>query len=389
MTLESQSPTAIAALTSFRDVEEPVVIEISHQARQTFDIPRTSPERLAQAAEDAPRQEAATTVLYLAYGSNLSAETFMGVRGIRPLSRVNVAVPTLELTFSLPGIPYTEPCFANVDYRKLPKNPKLPDNPIIGHPPPIVPIKPPMTTTAGFKKWDGPLIGVAYEVTRQDYQTIIRTEGGGSGYQEIPVVCIPLPPRMSVPEKPPIPELPKPFVAQTLYAPYLPPRSKPPPGDDPRKKRWWYRFLISPQRPDPNYAQPSARYLKLLTDGAAENELPDDYQQWLGALQPYTMTSRRQKIGKAIFGVLVGLLMFIMQTVLKPFAGDDGRLPHWLRVGLTAFFAMEWAAYDHVIKPICGDGERTEEPEEEVGHGRPEGFPFADEEKAGLLARDW
>jgi hypothetical protein len=37
-------------------------------------------------------------MLYLAYGSNLSNETFRGNRGIKPLSQVNVQVPSLRLT---------------------------------------------------------------------------------------------------------------------------------------------------------------------------------------------------------------------------------------------------------------------------------------------------
>ncbi|KAF5025617.1 hypothetical protein F66182_2223, partial [Fusarium sp. NRRL 66182] len=53
-------------------------------------IPRTSVERLAQAAEDYVIDRdhpTPNTYLYLAYGSNLAAETFLGVRGIRPLSQ--------------------------------------------------------------------------------------------------------------------------------------------------------------------------------------------------------------------------------------------------------------------------------------------------------------
>ena len=57
------------------------------------------------------------TIFYLAYGSNLSAETFQGKRGIRPISQLNVLVPELALTFDIPGIPYLEPCFANTKYR--------------------------------------------------------------------------------------------------------------------------------------------------------------------------------------------------------------------------------------------------------------------------------
>ena len=77
-------------------------------------VPAPSQARLDASLNDAPldteklvsqqstaTQEKAKTVLYLAYGSNLCNETFRGVRGIRPLSQVNVMVPSLRLTFDL------------------------------------------------------------------------------------------------------------------------------------------------------------------------------------------------------------------------------------------------------------------------------------------------
>src|SRR2546423_15052437 len=68
--------------------------------------PRTSRTRLIESLADRPfdlceleqqatqvRISSKDTVLYLAYGSNLSAETFRGKRGIQPISQVNVLVP--------------------------------------------------------------------------------------------------------------------------------------------------------------------------------------------------------------------------------------------------------------------------------------------------------
>jgi hypothetical protein len=86
-------------------------------------IPQTSTGRLEAAAHDRaldvdslihPKDKAAAiektekTILYLAYGSNLSSETFRKTRGIVPISQVNVLVPDLTLTFDLPGVPYLE-----------------------------------------------------------------------------------------------------------------------------------------------------------------------------------------------------------------------------------------------------------------------------------------
>lgn len=423
-------------------------------------IPRTSPERLHHAApKESPvdyipssspaandylydHTASIPSVLYLAYGSNLCAQTFLGQRGIRPISAVNVSAPSLRLTFDLPGIPYKEPCFANTALRKIPKHPPIPDPPgkvpELPHPPPYT--FPPtagelekipysdqsqsplqrglhrdVTRNAhGDPEWDNGLIGVVYEVTPEDYATIVKTEGGGAAYQDILVPCIAIPNKVGIPEDPPIPELPRPFFAHTLYAPRIP--KKPGDGDDDggdgeRAKRtmdgddggdgdgkspldklkdWWQNMLLQPIRSDPEYAQPSARYLKLITDGAAEHGLPDAYQQWLAKLQPYTITSRRQTIGQYL---LVGLVMPVMGLFLelsKWLADDRGKIPLWLGLLLETLFHLVWLGYDTVFKPVFGDGERTEEEEERWRHRgamrvlrRPRAG--GDEERLGLL----
>ncbi|KAF4445923.1 hypothetical protein F53441_10394 [Fusarium austroafricanum] len=350
-------------------------------------IPRTSATRLAQASEDHVvdcDNPAPKTYLYLAYGSNLAAKTFLGVRGIRPLSQVNVSVPMLELKFNLPGVPYREPCFANVDYRKLPEKPKLPPKV------PIPPFDPPQPPQSEQIKWDDGLMGVVYEVTEEDYRTIIRTEGGGAGYKEIVVPCIPLPPKVSIPEKP-YPEIPRPFMSRTLFAPQIPDKDLP---DDPRKDKWWYPFVIGPQR-EPGYAQASARYLKLIKDGAKEHELPDGYQRYLHSLQPYTITTWRQKIGAFLFIFFAAFGFGSIMLLSKFFNDKSGRMPQWLAITMTVMFSVAWKVYDDVYKPIFGDGERTEEKSEKKSRPRRRSlsvmlnhFPSADEEKAALLGED-
>ncbi|KAI5463685.1 hypothetical protein BGZ63DRAFT_382052 [Mariannaea sp. PMI_226] len=378
--------------TPLKSMSKPNTATMDHQSAITShpsiaSIPWTSSARLAEATEkagdevDNPRSN---TRLYLAYGSNLSAETFLGMRGIRPISQVNVSVPELELKFNLPGVPYREPCFANVGFRKPPgKPPKLPDP---SDPPRVPPIDPPFQPPPpSLTEWNQGLVGVVYEVTEEDYSTIIRTEGGGAGYKEIVVMCLPLPPRVSVPEKPPLPELPKPFMARTLYAPRIPDTDHP---DDPRKKKWWYRFVVGPYR-DPDYAQPSARYLKLIRDGAKEHEFPDEYQRWLQSLQPYTITSTRQEIGSLFFALFSGL-MFLFTIVLSKVVDRDSKMPQWMVIATSVAFNVTWMVYDVIFKPLFGDGERTQVDDKQGRDGTRRsvlrhGYPAADEEKAALL----
>lgn len=367
----------------------------------TPDMPTTHIPAAKFSVESTPDDDAAgtNTVLYLAYGSNMCAQTFSGMRGIRPLSRVNVSAPSLRLVFNLPGMPYMEPCFANSAPRKLPKMPGGGG----GLPLPIPEI-PPRGTAAnhyepnqhGDPVWDKGLIGVVYEVTREDYAKILASEGGGSGYQDVLVPCLELPPSVSVPEKPsPVPELPKPFLAHTLFDPgsNLPDQDKTETtrdsdDDQPQKPKlpWYARFLRTRPRPDPDYAQPSPRYLNLLREGARENDLPTDYQEWLGALQGYVLTTTRQRVCQWLLKLTLYPVVMLSFMVGRVFADGSGIHPLWLRVWMGMFFGSVWKIYDAVLKPVFGDGERTMVAEKtRRGSLSFHKEPATDEEKRELL----
>ncbi|AEO70693.1 uncharacterized protein THITE_2122376 [Thermothielavioides terrestris NRRL 8126] len=378
-------------------VPYPPISSIPHTSAARLSEPDVSPTPfpsepvLAKAFhQDATAQP--KTILYLAYGSNMCAKTFLGMRGIRPLSQVNVSAPSLDLTFDLPGRPYSEPCFANTALRKLPgKPPKLP--PDLPNPP----IKPPVTQDGegeGAARprrrdpvWNKGLYGVVYEVTTEDYARIVATEGGGAGYHDILVPCIVLPPSVRVPEKPTIPVPLKPFLAHTLYAPRLPEtpdndgegnnnnnsgdNDNNPGGEHDRAlplPAWLRRLLRLQHRPSPNYAQPSARYLNLLRDGAREHDLPADYQAYLGALRAYTITTWRQRVGQVVFTVGWLPMMLLMVVAMRAFADERGRAPGWVVAAVTVLMNLIWLSYDLVGKRLFGDGERTME-EEKVKSG--------------------
>jgi hypothetical protein len=255
------------------------------------------------------------TVLYLAYGSNLCDETFLGKRQIKPLAQINVVVPEISMSFDLPGIAYKEPCFANVRHRTVQKE----DEPEYHK-----------------DRWHKGLVGVVYEVTLEDYAHIIATEGGGAGYQDVLVDCYPLDvsPRLIVPDEPDN----APFKAHTLFEP-------------PGRNR---------NRSDSSYAQPSARYLKLITDGAKERGLPYEYQDFLHQIRPYQVTTKKQQAGQILYLLFWGPLFMLFMRILGPlFAKPDGTFPAWLARMLRVLFTASWASYDHFFKPMFGDGERT------------------------------
>ena len=264
------------------------------------------------------------TVLYLAYGSNLSVETFRGKRGIQPISQVNVLVPQLVATFDLPGVPYSEPCFANTRYRQ-------PD----GDAPTNSSEKDKLLDSFDHHKdrWHKGLVGVVYEVTKADYVHIIATEGGGAGYQDVVVDCYTLSgdPTDEVPLYPEG-EI---FKAHTLFSP-------------PR--------II---RPDPSYAQPSARYLKLITDGAEECSLPYEYQTYLKGIRPYQPITAKQRLGQFIFLSTWAPAFALIFGAGNLFLDKNGRYPDWYVAFANAIFVAVWASYDNFFKKLFGDGERT------------------------------
>lgn len=316
----SDTGDAIRGMTCAMDQIQPRFPPLRQNklAAQSANVPKTSVERREASRRDAAdHQDPDDTVLYLAYGSNLAAETFLGKRGIRPLSQVNVVVPSIRLMFDLPGIPYSEPCFANSGYRSTEEKPTT------GHPP--------------YHKdaWKKGLVGVVYEVTKKDYAHIIATEGGGSGYQDVLVDCYTLSddPRDEVPL---VPTQKDHFVAHTLYAPQ----------DRIRRK-------------DPSYAQPSARYLKLITDGAQEHNLPDEYVHFLTNIHSYRAKSVGQKLGLFVIMMFWGPLIGFFFGLTKMFAGPDGKYPLWLARVMKALFTAVWASYDNFFYPVFGDGERT------------------------------
>ena len=299
------------------------------------------------------RSEEPETLFYLAYGSNLCAETFQGKRGIRPLSAINVVVPQLVMTFDLAGLPYAEPCFANTKYRHI----SDPSATSVSEKTPLL-----FTPTSEHNKhkfhnpqWPRGLVGVVYEVTLADFAHILATEGGGASYQDVLINCHPLPrDTQHVPEKPTTAA----FKAHTLYSPVYPPGEAPPgvPG----------RF----SRPDPNYAQPSARYLKLINDGADEHSFPPDYKAYLEELAPYTITSQKQRLGGFIFRMTWLPLITAIFGLNALFADDKGQAPKWLALITGAVFRGVWISYDKFFYGMFGDGERTQErggDEEKVG----------------------
>lgn len=339
------------------------------------------PEKIA-AEEDKghgmPEAYADQTVLYLAYGSNMAAQTFLGMRGIKPISKIPVLVPELRLTFDLPGLPYAEPCFAGTEFRDPESIPEedsesdfdaadeeklLTESEYLSEKVPLVQTK--EFSESKALRWNKPLIGVVYEVTLVDYAKIIATEGGGRGYRDVVVDCFPFAedytPTQPIPSRPST----QVFKAHTLLSPA---------ADEARRRTQnakrgesascsscssFFGNIGVHMRPDPEYAQPSARYLGLLITGTTEHDLPVSYREYLSQIHTYKITTLRQKIGKFSFMLAWGPPVLSMLALSKKFAGPDGRSPPWVVTMANIVVAGMWTSYDYFYKWVFGDGERT------------------------------
>ena len=113
------------------------------------------------------RSESPSTVLYLAYGSNLCAATFQGQRAIRPKSALNVYVPDMQMVFDLPGVPYSEPRFANSRFRTRQAAENLLDSAPTSEKSCLLSRDTPASERGeDYRGWRKGLVGVVYEVSR-------------------------------------------------------------------------------------------------------------------------------------------------------------------------------------------------------------------------------
>jgi len=205
-------------------------------------------------------------------------------------------------------------------------------------------------------RWHKGLVGVVYEVTRADYINIIATEGGGAGYQDVLVDCYALNGTLNeiVPSDPSGPF----FKAHTLYD------------------------AKGLSRREHSYAQPSPRYLKLITDGATEHALPQEYQDFLNQIRTFHLTTTKQRLGQFILLAVWGPLLLFALEGSKIFLRPDGTYPKWIAKIVQTIFTSTWTSYDKFFKTTFGDGERTigDSDDDLTGHDW--------DEKAPLLRRD-
>ncbi|PSN67000.1 hypothetical protein BS50DRAFT_634441 [Corynespora cassiicola Philippines] len=235
-----------------------------------------------------------TAVWYFAYGSNMSRSKFTGSRGIRPIQVARARIPGWTLTTEIPGTPYSEPAYTSIR---------------------------PITGTDDAKTRE--VIGVAYLITAEQYVHLVASEGGGIAYADIAVPAVPVM------------------------------------DEDSRMtgEKFVVRTLGTILRRDPG-ASPSARYMKLLTDGAADAKLPDEYRQYLHSIRKYEPPQNLKcKIGAMLFLAFWHPVMLLVEKMALGSLGPDGNAPAGVGQVVRFVVYLMWAWHDCVHAPIWGRGD--------------------------------
>lgn len=176
-------------------------------------------------------------------------------------------------------------------------------------------------------------MGIAYLLTRAEYERLLLSEGGrDGGYKEIDVSVVPLVDLTSEKSK---------ILCKSLGT------------------------RVPRENPSP---LPSARYVSLLRTGSAEHEFPADYQAYLNNLPIYTISSLKTQIGRILFLLIwLPIVLFIFAMMTRK--GKLGQVPGWVkRLQLWAFSNM-WKMHDKFFSPVFGPGDIVPDKDKVKGDG--------------------
>lgn len=81
---------------------------------------------------------------------------------------------------------------------------------------------------------------------------------------------------------------------------------------------------------------------------------------YLDELQPYTITTQQQALGRFVFMMTWYQIVMAVFQLARLFQDKRGRSPAWLVRLMGAMFRGVWISYDGFFKGVFGDGERTQ-----------------------------
>ncbi|RDW70937.1 hypothetical protein BP6252_07500 [Coleophoma cylindrospora] len=257
-----------------------------------------SKEKVAREA----RVNGSAPVWYFGYGSNMRASV-MASRSITPQNMLVVRVQSHVLTFDVFGFPYTEPSMASIAERSQ--------------------VHKGTTVLCHNELTDLPPVhGIAYLISREDYVRLVISEGGGVAYREVELEA------EIIHDDPMLAG--KKLVVLSLEAKY-------------------------PFRPN---ATPSMRYLGLLINGAAEQKLPEDYQEYLKLLKSYrTPESNWTRFGGYVFLSFWKPILNKIVKYMKANTDSNGHCEQWIEKLIVYGYAAMWTTHNKLHCHLWGRGD--------------------------------
>ena len=92
--------------------------------------------------------------------------------------------------------------------------------------------------------------------------------------------------------------------------------------------------------------------------GAREQDLPEEYQQYLAGLPTFSaLDSMRWKIGSLFFRKLWQPATSAVQKGSRKLKGEYGQVPAWFLVVFDILLHILWFQHDFVFAPVFGRGD--------------------------------
>ncbi|KAG2386795.1 hypothetical protein C9374_001830 [Naegleria lovaniensis] len=272
----------------------------------------TSPSELSSfpSEGEGTRQPSQQVVWYFAYGANMSSKVLIGRRKVKPMESYPCHVEGYDLVFNMKGLPYFEPAFASIEKRQ------------------------------GWR-----MHGVVHKITRAQMDHIRRTEGGNGhdmddfGYREI-------------------------IVQATIYQPWFEYQDSNTVTSHGNPTMYFQtvKAIALQGPPDINDANPSARYLKILRDGAKEYGVAKEWQDHLNhTLQEYKSAGTVKTVGKFSF-VLVILPLFIIPIIMMILSHVfKVQSPYFVTRLFKHLGSVVWWVHDTIWSKLFGSGKNNKE----------------------------
>ncbi|KAJ2341773.1 hypothetical protein GGH91_003742 [Coemansia sp. RSA 2671] len=235
----------------------------------------------------------------------MSSKVLSGRRQVFPVESCPVTVHDYQLTFDMAGLPYWEPGFGAIkpvcpqeatDKARLLADSRMPIGCHVG----------------------APLHCIAHLITKKELDHIVNTEGGNGnpdiGYQLVNIQC----------------------------------------------ETYGGKQIVGVSLVDINTAStgycPSARYHKIVLDGAIEHGLSPSYIKRLEAVTPYTAKTPGQKVAKYVF-LAIGLPLSLPVLIFAVAGLAFGiKVPRPVSIYGELVKRAMWVLHDWIFAPLLGSG---------------------------------